>query len=241
MKYTAFLSLLLSIGLESQAQNESSRISFGIKAGFGLSYFSDNVAPFDQPEEKFGAFKRSERTAIFPGITMDVDLVRGFSFITELLYSPRGMEYSEKIPRLVIRDRDGTEKSAYNYFDYKINYLELPLILNYNFSKKTAKTYWQAYAGIAPTVLISSKTKLDYYRETDAQQDTKSKLRDIRPFNHSFIAGIKSGDGLGTVYEGYMDLRISYILSPVFKRKFDDTGGNLNTRMYTFTLSLGIK
>lgn len=241
MKYTAFLLLLLSFGLESRAQDESPRINFGIKAGFSSSYFSDNVAPFDQPDEKFGAFRRSERAALFPGITMDVELTRGFSFITELLYSSRGMGYSEKIPRVIIKERDGSEKSAYNSFDYKINYLELPLILNYNFSKKTAKTYWQAYAGITPAVLIGSKTKLDYFRESDAQQNIKAKLHDVRPFNHSFIVGVKSGDGLGTVYEGYIDLRASYTLSPVFKRALNDTGGNLNTRMYTFSLSLGIK
>jgi hypothetical protein len=241
MKYTALLLLLLFVGLQSRAQDESPRIIFGIKAGFGISYFSDDVVPFDQPNEKLGAFRRSERPALFPGITMDVELTSGFSFITELLYSPRGMEYSEKVPRVIIKERDGSEKSVYNNFDYNINYLELPLIINYNFSKKTAKTFWQAYAGIAPGVLISSKTKLDYYRETDTQQDTKSKLQDVRPFNHSFIAGIKSGDGLGTLYEGYIDLRASYTLSPVFKRALGDTGGNLNTRMYTFTLSLGIK
>ena len=241
MRCVAVLTLLLFIGSESRAQDESSRVNFGVKGGFSMSHFTDDVAPFDQPDENFSAYKRSERFSFVPGITMDVQLTRGFSFITEVLYNSRGMGYSEKIPRLVIRDRDGREKSAYNYFDYKINYLELPLILNYNFSKKTAKTYWQAYAGIAPAVLISSKTKIDYYTESDTRQDTKSKLHDVRPFNHSFIAGIKSGDGLNTLYEGYVDLRVSYTLSPVFKQALNDTGGNLNTRMYTFTLSVGLK
>jgi len=241
MKCAALFLLLVAMGAECLAQDGSQRIKFGIKAGFNLSYFTDDVAPFDQPDESLSAFKRGERPSFVPGLTMDVRLGRGFSFITELLYNTKGMEYDEQVPWIVIIDREGKENSAYNHFKYKINYLELPLLLNYNFSKRTAKTYWQVYTGIAPAVVISSKTKMDYYRESDIQQDTKSKLQDTRFFNHSFIAGIKSGDGLGTLYEGYIDLRVSYTLSPVFNRALNDTGGNLDTRMYTFTMSFGIK
>lgn len=116
MRCAAVMTLLLFIGSESRAQDESSRINFGIKGGFSSSHFTDDVAPFDQPDEKFGAFKRSERFSFVPGITMDVQLTRGFSFITELLYNTRGMEYSEKIPRLVIRDRDGGGKKCLQLF-----------------------------------------------------------------------------------------------------------------------------
>lgn len=241
MKSIAVLLILLTIGLHSHAQNEESRLKFGAKAGFNLSFFNHDVGPFDQPDPDYSYFKRSARGAIAAGLTLDIEMAKGFSFGTELLFNSRGMSYREKNDGVIIEDEEGRQKNAYNYYNYNIDYLELPIIINYNFKPEKSKTMVIGYVGIAQAITLNHTIKLDYPKTDSGPKDQKAGLQDVHSLNKSIVAGVKLGEKEVTGIDMFIDFRGSYTLSKVFNKPVNDYGENLNTHMYTFTLAFGIK
>lgn len=219
-------------------------VVFGFKVGLNASLFTEDVNSFD-PFSSFydSSFQRFVRASGFAGVTVDYMVTERFSVGAEVLYNSRGMAYRQKNNNVMMIGRDGAEQ-AYNFFKYKIDYLELPLTANYNVLDVASDNWLTGYLGLAPAVAVSKKVKLDYPKVNagpgEEEPDQQSELNNVRSFNTSVLAGIQFGS-VPSFMGWYVDLRSSYTLLPVFNGDINLNGDNLNTRMFTFSLGMGVK
>lgn len=242
-----FVALAMALGLSARAQISFQKvIRVGLKAGVNFSAFTQDVAPFDPHIPGYWeTFKNTGNTAGFGGITLDYAITNRWSVGAELLYSTKGMAYSEENNDVILYDEDGNEKQAYNVFRFDIDYIELPITLNFNVLPSKSSVWLKVYGGMVRGAAVYKKTNLVYpkvkgYRSPD--DGGKEELKYVRTFNTSVIAGGKVGSR--PISKGglvvYADLRGAYTLSPVFNRQKSDSGGNLDTRMFTVSVGFGV-
>lgn len=247
MKFKSILGLLLLYGLYAHAQDPfEKRVKFGIKAGINGSLFTSTVDPFGPSQRnRLNDFRRFFRTSAFGGFTADGSISRRWTIGAELLFNSRGMAYREKNYDVIIVDENGYEEQAYNDFNYNIDYFELPLTINYSFNAASSNVWIAGYAGMAPGFVVNSITKLRYekpdYGGGRRARDEKSTLNDVNHFNNSLLLGLKVGDNKSRGVSMFGDFRASYAMLPVFSRSSADNGNNLDTKMLTFSVSLGLK
>ncbi|WP_316790378.1 porin family protein [Pedobacter frigoris] len=247
MKLKSILGILLFCGLYSHAQQPfEKKVRFGIKAGINGSLFTKTVDPFGPVQRnRFNEFSRFVRISGFGGLTADAAVAKRVTIGAELLFNSRGMAYREENYDVVIIDEDGNEQQAYNDFNYNIDYIEFPLTVNYDFNEPSSNVWFAAYAGIAPGVAINYITKLRYEKSPDGggrrNNNEKSTLDHVNHFNNSLLAGIKVGEHNKKRTAVFADFRTSYTLLPVFNMTEADNGNNLNTRMLTLSIGLGVR
>ena len=152
MKYILLSIELLFLIACVHAQEKSPRFKFGAKAGINLSFLTHDIGPFSQPDETYSSFKRNPRPSANIGVTLNVQMPKKFNFGVELLFNTRGTTYIEENENVQEEDDEGVKRNARNYFNYNIDYLELPLTVNYNFKSELSNTYVTGYAGIAPAL-----------------------------------------------------------------------------------------
>ncbi len=247
MKFKSVLSILLLYGLYAHAQDPFERkLRFGIKAGVNGSVFLNTVEPFGPAQRSdLGYFRRFFRPSGFGGLTVDGSLSTRVSIGAEILFNSRGMAYRERNDNVVIYDNEGYEQQAYNYFNYNVDYLEFPITINYNFANSSSRLLFAGYAGIAPAIAVNYITKVRYIESIDASgrnaNNKKATLKFVNHFNNSLVAGIKIGESSVRRAVVFGDFRTSYTLLPVFSKAEAENGNNLNTRMLTCSLGIGLK
>jgi hypothetical protein len=237
-----FISFSMFIICKGKAQvNTSSKLKIGLKTGLNLSTFTKDVSVFDQGN--YANFQKYFRIASLIGVVTKYHVSAPFSWGAELLYNQRGSAYRQENGSVVIVTNQGTEK-AYNYFKFKINYLELPLTANCNLSTHSKGTInFSIYGGLAPAIVLIRKTSYDSYDSNDnspvANSTSESgELKDVRPFNISTVAGFEiAGKKEGSFF---FNGRISNTLLPVFQQATSSDGHNMKTRMWSYTLGLGV-
>jgi hypothetical protein len=153
------------------------------------------------------------------------------------------MAYRQENNSVIMIGQNGNEQ-AYNYFKYKLEYMELPLTVNYNVSPLAQDNWTSFYIGLAPAVAVSTTTKLVFPTITagpgNGRPDQSAEISGVRKFNTSLLGGLQVG-GRPSLIGFYGDLRASYTLLPVFDEKVDGNNDNLDTKMLTFTIGLGLK
>ncbi|MBC7567807.1 MAG: PorT family protein [Pedobacter sp.] len=225
-----------------QAQERSIRL--GAKVGANFSLFTQSVAPFDQKTgTRFEFFDRDVRISGMGGLTAEFLLPKGFSLGVEFLFSSRGMAYKEENNYAVVLNEEG-ENTATNRFTYNIDYLEIPVTINYNFNEPSSSLRLVGYIGIAPAMAIHSKTTLRYAEGLDGDgyraANENANLNNVRLYNNNVLAGFQIGENSTKRLGGYLDLRGTRTLRPVFQGK--SRSANIpNTNMLTFTLAIGIR
>ncbi|MES2454673.1 MAG: porin family protein [Bacteroidota bacterium] len=241
--------LAMAMGLSVHAQISFQKvIKIGLKAGVNVSTFTKDVERFDPhiPGD-YGNFDNYVNVSGLGGITLDYNISERLSLGAELQYSGKGSAYWEENNDVVVYDDEGNETQAHNFFYFDIDYVELPLMINYNVLPSNSKVWLKIYGGVSRGVAVRKKTKMTYpkvkgYRV--AGDAGKAELRDVRNFNTSVIGGLKVGGkklhGFGTLVP-FADLRGSYTLSPVFNRSTTPYGENLNTRMFTLSVAIGVQ
>lgn len=249
MKSKLCFFILLFYGLYVQAQEQpdfEKKVRFGIKTGLNVSLFTSKVMPTSTARRSdFSNFDPYVRSSINAGLTADGQLTERISLSAELLFNSRGMVYMEKNNYVDIVNDEGEKEQAYNNFNFNIDYVELPILINYNFKPRAYRLFLAAYVGLAPGIAVNSKTKLSYEEGLDGNgREAKNEilpLKYVNHFNNSLLTGIKVGENNPRKLNLYGDFRLSYTLLPVFSRKVSDKGSNLDTRMLTGSVSIGIK
>lgn len=249
MKSNLCFFILLFYGLYVQAQERpdfQKKVRFGIKTGINGSLFTRNVTPTaNSRSADLSYFNRYFRASALAGLTVDGQLTDRLTLGAELLFNSRGMVYREKNNYVIIVNDEGDEQQAYNNFNYNIDYVELPILISYNFKPSAYRLFLSAYTGLAPAITVNSKTKLRYEDGIDGDggrgRNETLPLRYVNHFNNNLLAGIKVGDNTPFKINLYGDFRLSYTLLPVFNRSVSDQGDNLDTRMFTCSVSVGIR
>ena len=225
-----------------QAQEKAIRLGF--KAGANFSLFTNKVSPFSEPvADKYAYFRRDVRPSAMGGVTAEFMLTKGFSIGAEVLFSSRGMSHSEKNSYVVTYDTEGNKKVGRNRYNYNIDYLEIPVTINYDFEKNSERTRLIGYVGLAPAMNTHAKTKLRYADNLDGDgyrtPNEDAKLNNVRLFNNNFIFGVQLGEKGSKKPNVFGDLRGSYTLRSVFNSSA--LTNDLNTKMITGTIAVGIK
>ncbi len=241
MKSRTLPFLLLIFSLPAYAQNTKPKLKIGFKAGFNISSFNKNIDVIDQPDPLYSSFKRSSRGSLSGGITLDHELSKRLILGAELLFNSRGMSYRAENSEIPVVIEQGQQKKSYNYLNYNLDYLELPIIVNYNFLPEKSKSMLMGYIGIAPAILANHKRKLKYSHKEPGESNQKQNLPYAKSAINNMIAGIKLLEKETFGCDSYIDVRGNFSLSPVFNRTLNDAGKNLGTRMSTFTLAFGIR
>jgi len=241
-----FIALAMAMGLSARAQISFQKvIRVGVKAGITGSVFTRDVEPFDpRIPGYYENFDRYVNLNGYGGITLDYEVTARISLGAELLYSAKGMAYWEENNGVVFYDEDGNRGQAHNVFYFDIDYVELPITLNVSVLRPEGKVWLKAYGGMARGAAVYKKTKITYPEVGGYDQPGdagKKELQHVRTFNTSVIGGLKVGSNKRKSIFPYGDLRGSYMLQPVFNRKKADTGGNLDTRMFSLSLGLGVQ
>jgi hypothetical protein len=251
VKYFFWFALIVNCTnteLNAQKKFSASKLKYGLKTGLSLSSFTKDVGVFAPwtpgvPVSNYGGYEKYFRISSLFGVVAEYPLTSTFSIGTELLYAGRGAAYRKENSDVVTITDQGAEK-AYDYYKFKIGYLELPLTANWNLSSNSnGKTAFSLYAGLAPAFAISHGTSYHSYETSSGSPVASSTVKEgelkyVRAFNLSTVAGFKiGGKDEGSVF---VDARISNTLLPVFKYATTDEGYNLNTAMWTATLGIGI-
>jgi hypothetical protein len=244
-----FIALAMALGLSARAQISFQKIiKIGVKAGVNFSAFTRDVAPFDPHIQGYwDTFDNNSNTNGYAGVTLDYNIAERWSVGTELLYSAKGMMYNEENNDVIVYDKEGNEEQAYNLFKFDVDYVELPLTLNFNVLPSRSSVWLKVYGGIARGAAVYKKTNLTYpkvkgYRPPD--DGGKEELKYVRTFNTTAIGGVKIGGKpvfKKSNFVFYGDVRGAYTLNPVFNRSKADSGGNLDTRMFTLSMGIGMQ
>ncbi|MEJ7557709.1 MAG: porin family protein [Pedobacter sp.] len=242
MKKLIMLAAFTLSCLCTQAQEKSIRL--GAKIGANFSLFTQSVAPFDQKNgTRFEFFDRDARISGMGGLTAEFILTKGFSFGVEFLFSSRGMTYKEENNYAVILDDEG-ENTATNRYTYNIDYLEVPVTINYNFKEASSSLRLVGYIGMAPSMAIHGKTKLRYAEGLDGDgyraANENSSLNNVRLYNNNILVGFQAGENSTKRLGGYLDLRATHTLRPTFVNQTQGAN-NANTKIVTFTFAVGIR
>jgi len=249
MKSNLCFFILLFYGLYVQAQEQpdfQKKVRFGVKTGINGSLFTRNVTPTaNASRNDLSYFNRYFRASALAGLTVDGQLTERITLGAELLFNSRGMVYRERNNYVVIVDDEGDEEQAYNNFNYNIDYVEFPILISYNFKPSSYKLFLSAYTGMAPGIVVNSITKLRYEEgiagDGGRGRNETLPLKYVNHFNNSLLVGMKVGDNTPFKINLYGDFRLSYTLLPVFNREVSDQGRNLDTRMLTCSVSVGVR
>ncbi len=251
-RYAVLLLILLFIcGVNAVAQDtDAPRVRFGIKAGLNVSGFTRDVGVFDQHSAGYvgspyeGAENFARLTCLF-GVTADYPMNDRLSFSAEFLYNGRGGAYQIANANVYDTDENGNPTTAYDRYNFQIDYVELPLLLQYRLSIGNDNEAYLLYGGIAPALLVKSRTNYNYYTGTgntsDAASSTESGvLYHVNNWNISPIAGLKINWNHDEARMPFVDFRLEYASLPVFNRP-ENNGYNLRTGMWTLAIGAGLR
>lgn len=245
--FSLFITCIISI-LHAQTNNATKKFRLGLKTGLSLSSFTKDVGVFAPwtpgvPASGYSNYKKYFRISSLLGATVEYPVTPSFVVGAKLLYAGRGAAYREPNHSVVTITDQGTRKT-YNYYKFKIDYLEVPLSAKWDLSANSnGITSFSLYGGLAPAFVLSQSTSYHSYSTNSASPIADPTVRNgelkyVRPFNLSTVAGFQiAGKRKGSFF---VDGRFSHTLLPVFKYATTDEGYNLNTAMWTATLGLGI-
>jgi opacity protein-like surface antigen len=127
-------------------------LSGSVIGGFNMSNIS-GISISNQ-----GINKSTSRSSVGGGISFRYDTENKWAVSLGLIYSPKGADYSGTV-------NDSTSEhvgtSTFSYQDVT-NYLDIPLLVHYNFMSSTSKFRPYATLGIYTGIRLNGKTTLDY-------------------------------------------------------------------------------
>lgn len=142
----AAFTMVAAIGANAQVLTGS------VIGGLNMS----NISGISIPNK--GIDKSTARTSLGGGISFRYDTETKWAVSMGLIYSPKGADYAG-----TVNDSSASVsgKSTYSYQDVT-NYLDIPLLLHYNFMSNTSKFRPYATLGIYTGIRLTGKTTLDY-------------------------------------------------------------------------------
>lgn len=245
--FVFLFALLLSQPDLFAQKNKRSKIKFGFKGGINLSKFTNDIGPFDKEasvnnNSSLKGYNKSARFTGCIGATIDYPISEELSFGAEFLYNGRGSAYKAKTSITSTQNN----ASQYNYFKFKMEYIEFPLKAEYLINKNiNSSPIFIMYGGFAPAFIAARTLTYDYFINqpgTPLYQSTNknSNLDYVRNFNVSYLCGLQIMKEKTDKKNFYIDLRYSKTMLPVFANEEYSDGSNMKTQMWTTSLAIGI-
>ncbi|MEJ8844200.1 porin family protein [Lacibacter sp. H375] len=141
VKHLFLLILCLSVYQPGFTQESPSKVSFGLKGGFGLANISGSVT-----DEYGGTFSYNSRASVFSGLRLFVPIGENGLFIPEMVLTLKGAKEKRSQP---------ANSPDYYEYSYSLNmfYVELPLNVTYRKATKAGQFF--AGGGPSPAITIN--------------------------------------------------------------------------------------
>jgi hypothetical protein len=155
--------------MAASAQNEVGQLTLQPKVGLNLANLTSiEVITYAYAKEtESGKFKADFAL----GVEAEYGLAERFSVAAGVLYSRQGTDFGSF---KVYGNSDGSVSEGWDKNQYKLGYLNIPIVANYYFAKG-----WAVKAGFQPGFLLSAKKKVDglgtiVSEDTDFKDASKS-------------------------------------------------------------------
>src|SRR5690349_16362791 len=142
IKRNLFIAVILAITIvqsrNAAGQDTSAsvrKIHYIIDLGVNISLFNQKNAPFMMPDA-VTEYKRTVRTSWEFGGSLDYPMSKLVHLSVGVRYSGRGGSYKTKNPAYVCQYSNGKNEDAYNYLNYRLDYVELPVLLKFKAAHK---------------------------------------------------------------------------------------------------------
>ncbi len=220
MKKIVILIILLTPMFHFAQQNDSIKMkSFSI----GGTYSTDYCYRIISAKESMKWLKNEMDTLEIPkigfttGINFDYTLSNRISISSGFLYSDKGEKLKEKVIPTIKKSID------------HINYIDIPLKLNYNIS--TNKTKFYISAGISTNIFLSNKILIQ--KENSSSRDLIIGNSDFSKINFASILNIGINQDITENWYFKTELLYRQSINPITK-------SDLNRYLYSFGLNLGL-
>jgi hypothetical protein len=250
-KLLAFLSFVFIFYSQIRAQGfDAGKVHIGLKIGLNFSGFTGEIAQFDRntpgyANSVYSGYTNYFRLTCFGGVTADYPISHSFSLAGELLYNGRGAAYQVENDSVIQYDTDGNQTTTYDTYTFRMDYIEVPLLLQYKLPIHDVTTLYFVYGGLSPAIAVKTKTNDQYYFPGDSPEDVKSTSQTA---NLNYVSGLTVNPVVGFLIRDkedkrvqlFGDIRFEYSISPVFNRA-SSGGSTLQTNMWTAMLGLGVR
>lgn len=235
--------------MEVFSQNIDKMFRVGIQVGLNASLFDNKIG-------KFGANQHSDyenyvRISPAIGITGNWRFTDVVSLQPEILYSLRGGSYRRENGSVFHLGGNGDEK-AYYYKNYRLNYLEVPILIRFNLAKlfnpdaSGHKLKVHFSSGLAPAINVVSGLRYNEFTTSPsstpiADVDDSYKVVAFDYANRvitNAVIDVALDFGRSNERSTYVNLRYSKSISDVYNVR-ERLGYNMETTLTTITLGFG--
>lgn len=199
--------ILLSVGSEVYGQTKAIP---RIDMGFTVSFFDAENPPNEDPS-LVEEFEKTTRVAFEMGYGYDIFFNNALSMYGGLFYSEKGGAYRTQNPDFVYVNQFSGQQvdDAYNYIRYRLAYLEVPVLLKYNFfdalTLQDDEMFLNLFVGLSPMLNVGSKLRYNVFEgSTEADERWESEKREgAEPFVLAWNAGVEWRGGPLVLYGRY--------------------------------------
>lgn len=227
----------------------------GFQTGLNTSFFNSPITEYSDPNSEFKPFARF--SALF-GVKSKLQFSTKTALVIELSVSNRGGSYRAENTSVIYMGGSSNEK-AYHMRNFRLTYLELPVLVNFNlnelFTSKDnsysilPKTHYLSFsAGLAPSLNIGSSLRVNSFTEgktisgplveINSRYNTE-KFDYAESFIFNSIIEFAYNIPLIDARIASFNLRWTQSLNDVYNIELKDTY-NMQTKMSTITLGASI-
>lgn len=231
-------------------QQNSKWFQLGVQFGINGSLFDDRIGEYGDNE--FEDYKNYVRISVALGVKGKIKLTKVVSIHPEINFNLRGGSYRLENNSVVYIGGSGDEK-AYYYKNYRLNYIETPILISFNisrlFNKEIPDNKLQIHlnTGLAPAFNTGSSLRYNGFRAIPngtPLADVKEKYEVVKfgyaeNFVLSYIAEFSIEFQNGQSRNMFVNLRLSQTKNNVYNIKELD-GFNMQTKMTTISLNYGL-
>ncbi|MBS1584843.1 MAG: PorT family protein [Bacteroidetes bacterium] len=206
--------LLLGLGLVSVFAVKAQRVSVGPEIGINSTSFSERYNGVDVSDGMRAGFK--------VGGVIDIGITRHFALQPGLFYNMKGA--SEEYSTTVL-EANGTVRTNEIRNDFRINYIEMPLNLEFKFGHRRGQFFFGGgpYAAAALNGTITNENGTSVVTPTGrvlaSENNRKATARignaitdDIRPFDGGLNLNLGYESAMGLFVRGNLGFGLSNIL-----------------------------
>ncbi len=251
MKKILIISALALLFSNISFGQESKKFTYGPRLGLNVSFFNTNLHPNSSWLHPNSSWENYGRISPFIGAFVNYKFSKVFSIQTELLYTLKGGSSRKPSNSIMTQTQQGYEQ-AYYYTNYRINYIELPLLAQINLFPNKSGVHYSVQTGIAPSISMTSTLRANDYTVGSGvglvQVREKWQVKDFyeaRKFNASMIIGMhfgflgESSSPFGRSSGSFaLDIRYTKSLLDTYKTTIFYPTGTQNLTMHTISLGL---
>lgn len=256
LKFALSCIAIFSVAPNFAAELENEKLfRLGFHAGLNTSFFNSAITEYSDPNSEFRPYARF---SVLLGVKSKFQFSTKTALNIELNVSSRGGSYRSENKSVFYLGASNNEK-AYHMRNFRLTYLELPVLVNFNLNELFPSTgysysilpqthYFSFSAGLAPALNIGSSLRVNSFTEGEPISDSLVEIKShyhTEKFDYAetfifnsiieFAYNIPLKDAGITSF----NLRWTQSLNDVYSIALKDNY-NMQTKMSTITLGASI-